>query len=136
MTHADAPTKSVLVVGNDSDFRATLAESIENLGYLPVEVENTEQATAVLGLAKIDILLWDVCDSQPRANPVFMQWLEHVDPSIPVVCLVDSCCNVEGSAWASRAPRRVQVLTKPVSMNALSSGITAMLRPEAGRLGE
>ena len=135
MMHANAPIKSVLLVADDSEFRATLAESIESLGYLPVDVENTEQATAVLGLAKIDILLWDIRDSEYGVNPVFMQWLEHVDPGIPVVCLVDSSCSIEGSSWVSRAPRRVQVLTKPVSMNALSSEITAMLRPEAARLG-
>jgi len=126
--------KTVLFIAHDCDFLERISETLETLGCVVADVESTDQAAVLLRTCKCHLVLWDVHDAGHQEDPSIVQLLNYIGPEIPVVFIGSEDSRVVQLARASAVHKQVGLLTKPVSINALSETVYATLLPEARRL--
>jgi CheY-like chemotaxis protein len=111
--------RTVLVVDDDADLRAALAAVLEDAGHRVLLAENGVEALQVLDQEQVDLALVDVM------MPV-MDGLQLHDrirggtrcPALPMMFLTASRLSPQAIA-----PRVVQILHKPVTVDALLAAV-------------
>jgi two-component system chemotaxis response regulator CheY len=130
------PKQRLLLVDDDEDLRASLAEALEEAGYLVIQAGNGQKALELLeseppDLVLLDLLMpvlngWQFCQSK-NENPA--------TAAIPVIAM---------SAAVSKDPRSPyyidvdDFIAKPVELDELLAKISGCLtgRPPAGPNGQ
>jgi DNA-binding response OmpR family regulator len=122
--------KTILIVDDNEEYRASIAEVLQMEQYLTLEAENGLIGLQMIGDHLPDLVLCDV--DMPMVNGVEMLTsvkLESKFSKIPFMFLTGR--RDETTQKASQNLGADLYLTKPVSMNHLTTAIFNLLNPVA-----
>ncbi len=126
-----AKTRTVLVVEDDDDARATLAAMVTELGYRVVEAENGASALPLLEQERpVDISLSDVIMPGGMSGVDLAKAARKRRPDIRVLFV--SGYDRMVIAQATRYDDSLKLLNKPFSLTDLSRELQALLPNERG----
>lgn len=126
-----AKTRTVLVVEDDDDARATLAAMVTELGYRVVEAENGKSALPILQQERpVDILLSDVIMPGGMSGVDLAKAARKRRPDIRVLFVSGYVRMV--IAQATRFDDSLKLLNKPFSLTDLARELSALLPNERG----
>ena len=126
-----AKTRTVLVVEDDADARATLAAMVTELGYRVVEAENGASALPILQQERpVDILLSDVIMPGGMNGLDLAKAARKRRPDIRVLFV--SGYDRMVIAQATRYDDSLKLLNKPFSLTDLARELSALLPNERG----
>ena len=126
-----AKTRTVLVVEDDDDARATLAAMVTELGYRVVEAENGKSALPILQQERpVDILLSDVIMPGGMNGLDLAKAARKRRPDIRVLFVSGYDRTV--IARATRYDDSLKLLNKPFSLTDLSRELQALLQDRRG----
>ena len=126
-----AKTRTVLVVEDDDDARATLAAMVTELGYRVVEAENGASALPILQQERpVDILLSDVIMPGGMSGVDLAKAARKRRPDIRVLFV--SGYDRMVIAQATRYDDSLKLLNKPFSLTDLARELQALLPNERG----
>jgi DNA-binding NtrC family response regulator len=132
---ADAPLAAasrkglVLVVDDEADIRAVMAEVLEVQGYTVLQAADAPQALRLLHDNRPDMLVTDIglpngMNGRQLADQVRVQW-----PQLPVLMVTG---YAESTVMKNETlPAQMELLIKPFAMNALVGKVEAMLAAAA-----
>jgi PAS domain S-box-containing protein len=116
----------VLVVDDDGDVRAFLAESLEGLGHEVVAVESGEEALERLRAWPADLALVDY--AMPGMNGADVaRAARELSPGLPIIFVTG---YAESEQLESAAGPGAPVLRKPFSVAELAAAVEAILPPQ------
>ena len=126
-----AKTRTVLVVEDDDDARATLAAMVTELGYRVLEAENDKSALPLLEQERpVDILLSDVIMPGGMSGVDLAKAARKRRPDIRVLFVSGYVRMV--IAQATRFDDSLKLLNKPFSLTDLARELSALLPNERG----
>ncbi len=126
-----AKTRTVLVVEDDDDARATLAAMVTELGYRVVEAESGESALPILEQARpVNILLSDVIMPGGMSGIDLAKAARKRRPDIKVLFVSGYDRTV--IAQATRYDDSLKLLNKPFSLRDLSRELQALIHDRLG----
>jgi len=118
-------TGTVLVVEDDDDTRAALADTLSDLGHTIETSANGDAALERLAAAKFDVVLTDV--RMPGMNGIELcRRLSGERPNLPVLVMT-AFSDTESALGALRAGAS-DFITKPLSVERLASTLERALR--------
>jgi CheY-like chemotaxis protein len=117
---------TILVIDDDSDVRAFLADSLQSLGYSVVEAEDGEGGLEVLREKSPDLVLLDY--AMPGMNGAEVaRIVRGRHPDLPIVFVTGYAESEQlEAALGGDAP----ILRKPFSLAQLASAIEEQLAPK------
>ncbi|MFB6286262.1 MAG: response regulator [Candidatus Bipolaricaulia bacterium] len=125
MTDADATSRSVLVVDDESNVRLTLRQALEDLGLTVDAVSEGTEALARLDENDYDLMLLDL--RMPGLGGLeTLEKTRRQAPDLPVV-IVTAHGTVKNAVQAMRRGA-VDVLLKPISLDALRDLVDQVFR--------
>jgi PAS domain S-box-containing protein len=119
----------VLVVDDEADIRAVMAEVLELQGYTVLQAADAPQALRLLHDNRPDMLVTDIglpngMNGRQLADQVRVQW-----PQLPVLMVTG---YAESTVMKNETlPAQMELLIKPFAMNALAGKVEAMLAAAA-----
>ena len=123
-------TETILVVEDDADLRAYLADILRNLNYHVIAVSNAQTALTIVLQAekRIDLLLTDIV--MPGINGrELARRAQEIRPAMPVLYMTGYSRNAV--VHHGRLDEGVELLQKPVSQAELAAGVRKMLDNDA-----
>jgi PAS domain S-box-containing protein len=118
------PGGSILIVDDDSDVRAFLADSLKGLGYEVTEASSGEEALASLARAETDLALIDY--AMPSMNGAELaRRLRKSHPELPIMFVTG---YAETDQLEQALGTGVAVLRKPFGIAALAASVQANCR--------
>ncbi len=126
-----AKTRTVLVVEDDDDARATLAAMVTELGYLVMAAENGASALPILQQERpIDILLSDVIMPGGMNGLDLAKAARKRRPDIRVLFV--SGYDRMAIAQATKYDDSLRLLNKPFSLTDLGRELSALIQHRPG----
>ena len=126
-----AKTRTVLVVEDDDDARATLAAMVTELGYRVLEAENGASALPFLKADRpVDILLSDVIMPGGMSGVDLAKAARKRRPDIKVLFV--SGYDRMAIAQATKYDDSLRLLNKPFSLRDLSRELQALIQDRLG----
>jgi YesN/AraC family two-component response regulator len=115
------PPYRILVVDDDPDFRANLAEWLEDSGYAVREAADGKAAMALAGEARFDVVVTDL--KMPEADGLeLLEWFKAMHPATAVIFLSGQA-TVQDAIQALREWGGFDFLEKPIEMTGLNAVI-------------
>jgi PAS domain S-box-containing protein len=127
---AEAPAQdaTVLVVDDDTDVRAFLADSLQSLGYSVIEAEDGEAGLKQLDLHRPDLMLLDY--AMPGMNGADVaRAARKLRPGLPIVFVTG---YAETDQLEAALGRDVPVLRKPFSLAQLAAAVEEQIAAKNG----
>ncbi len=126
-----AKTRTVLVVEDDADARATLAAMMTELGYRVLEAENGVSALPILEQERpVNILLSDVIMPGGMSGIDLAKAARKRRPDLKVLFV--SGYDRTAIAQATRYDDSLRLLNKPFSLRDLSRELQALIHDRLG----
>jgi DNA-binding NtrC family response regulator len=116
--------KTVLIVDDNEDFRAGLAELLrmEERGLTVHAVENGEQAASVVRSTHVDLVITDL-KMPVMDGPELLLWMSEFRPGVPVIVVSSAGA---GEIFDLRT-RGVLFFDKPLDFTALTASVRSLL---------
>ncbi len=119
--------KQILVVDDDAEVRATLAETLRRWGYDVVTAEDGRQALITIDRHRFDLIVTDL--ELPRLNGIrLLQQLRDRGPEPPVI-VITGCGTVEKAVEAMKAGA-LDFIQKPFPLEVLQEVAASVLGRE------
>lgn len=141
VAHDDTPLvggrETILVVEDDESVRATVIDSLSELGYRVLKASDATSALAVIDSgAPVDLLFTDVVMPGPLRSPELARKAKERNPRI--VVLFTSGYTENAIVHGGRLDEGVNLISKPYSRDALARKLRQLLdgRPVPAALAE
>ncbi len=115
----------VLIVDDDSDIRAVIAEYLADKGYEVAEAEDGQDGLVKFDLARPDIVVTDM--KMPKiSGQKLISRLHHIAPDMPIIAITGH--HTESELYAIQRLGATAGLIKPFSLRELAEMIQSLLQ--------